>query len=104
MSLGPCARRVVRCTLVTWDGERHVGENWCANPQPVCPRGPDEGYEKCKTICRQLGHAEAVAVVVAGPEARGARAFLEGHTYACRECQEALFAAGVESLSLGAPR
>lgn len=102
--LGFCAKARIRCTLVTLEGEHIVGENWCRNPQETCPRLPGEGYEKCKLICDQVGHAEHVAVKLAGPKAQGARAFLEGHTYACMACQHALFGAGVESLSLGKPR
>lgn len=100
---GPCAKATVRCTLVTPEGEHIVGENECANPQAVCPRSPGEGYEKCVSICQQLGHAEVVAVAKAGSKARGARAYIEGHTYACMNCQHALFGAGVRSISVGAP-
>ena len=100
---GPCANATVRCTLITPSGERFVGENWCGNPQPACPRAPGEGYDKCKSICRQEGHAEAVAVRIAGEKARGAHAYLEGHTYACMDCQHTLFGAGVESLSVRRP-
>ncbi|WP_291732373.1 hypothetical protein [Leisingera sp. F5] len=84
-------------------GDYVVGENWCLNPQNSCPRLPREGYEKCASVCRQIGHAEAVAVRLAGEHAAGARAYLEGHTYACQSCQEALFGAGVESLSVSPP-
>lgn len=100
---GPCAKAVVRCTLITPDGERFVGENWCETPQAVCPRVPGEDYAKCRTICRQVGHAEQVAMILAGEKAVGARAYLEGHTYACMECQHAMFAAGVASFTVGKP-
>lgn len=99
-NFGPCAKRVVRCALVTPFGEEFVGENVCGNPQSVCPREEGEGYEKCKTICQQVGHAEEVAIMLAGNKADGAKAYLDGHTYYCRNCQEALFDAGVISLSL----
>ena len=102
--MGPCAKATIRCTLVTPDGDHIVGENWCLNPQSQCPREPGEGYEKCKTICRQLGHAEEMAVRIAGDLAEGAKAFLEGHTYACMDCQHALFGAGVVSLSVSPPQ
>jgi deoxycytidylate deaminase len=102
-NMGPCAKQTVRCTLVTPDGEHIPGENWCANPQPTCPRDPGEGYEKCRSVCAQEGHAEQVAVRLAGDRAKGARAYIEGHTYACMNCQHALFAAGVVSLSIGTP-
>lgn len=100
---GPCAKVTVRCTLVTPSGEQFVGENWCHNPQTVCPRAPGEGYEKCLSICLQEGHAEVVALRLAGPKALGARAYVEGHTHACRNCQEELFARGVRSLTIGEP-
>lgn len=77
------------------DGQTFIGENWCANPQPVCPREPGEDYTKCVTICQQEGHAESVAVRLAGELARGGYALLRGHSYACQSCQEKLFAAGV---------
>lgn len=95
MTLGPCAKTTVRCTLMLANGDHVIGENWCANPQPVCPRSPGEDYTKCKTICQQEGHAEQVAVRLAGSRAVGAIAILRGHTYACQACQEALFGAGV---------
>jgi hypothetical protein len=101
--IGPCVKTTVRCTLVTSSGDRIVGENWCHNPQSVCPRAPGEGYEKCVTVCGQEGHAETVALRVAGDKARGAHAYVEGHSYACRACQESLFGAGVAALTIGAP-
>jgi hypothetical protein len=102
--MGPCAKATVRCTLVLADGSHVVGENWCRNPQPVCPRAPGEDYAKCTTVCAQQGHAEVVAVALAGPgRCLGARAYLNGHTYACQACQERLFGAGVESLHVGRP-
>lgn len=99
--MGPCAKTVVTCTLVTRNGEQITGQNLCRNPQHTCPREPGEGYEKCKTICDQVGHAEVVALSLAGPKAAGARAYLLGHTYVCQQCQVALFSAGVNSISVG---
>lgn len=103
MAIGPCAKTTVRCTLVTPDGEKFVGTNYCENAQEKCPREPGEDYTKCTTICQQVGHAEVVAVQLAGDKAEGARAFIEGHTYACMNCQHALFGAGVRSVSVGTP-
>lgn len=100
--MGPCAKQRVFCDLHTTDGRVIRGENWCENPQPVCPREPGEDYTKCKTICRQEGHAEVVAVRLAGDAAKGSIAHLSGHTYACQNCQEALFGAGVEYLKVSA--
>lgn len=91
-----CAKTRVRVTLTHPDGRSWAGENWCRNPQPVCPR---EGYDKCKTICDQVGHAEEDALRVAGEHARGCTASLDGHTYYCMPCQHKLYAAGVVALA-----
>lgn len=99
--IGPCAKTTVKCEIVAPDGRRFVGTNYCNNAQISCPRFPNEGYKKCVEICQQEGHAEAVAVALAGASAKGATAYLTGHTYACQSCQEALFGAGVSFLSIG---
>lgn len=103
MKKGKCAKATIRCTLVTWKGHHIVGENWCENPQEICPREKGENYEKCKDICQQIGHAEKVAIMLAGNQAKGTRAYIDGHTYACMDCQHILFNAGVKSLSIGPP-
>jgi len=102
MTYGPCAKVTVTCTIVATNGERFVGTNRCANPQAVCPRVYGDDYTKCTTICQQEGHAEQVAVRLAGDKAVGARAYLEGHTYACMTCQHLMFGAGVISFGIGA--
>ena len=100
--LGQCAKQRVRCKLTLSNGKELWGENWCMNAQKECPRGPGEGYEKCKTICNQIGHAEQVAARWAEDyHLEGATATLYGHTYFCQTCQEALFAAGVQFLEVG---
>lgn len=99
--LGPCAKQRVRCEVVLPDGRKFTGENWCMSPQRVCPREPGEGYEKCKSICQQIGHAEQVVARFADEvDFTGATATLFGHTYFCQECQEMLFAAGVRFLEV----
>lgn len=95
---GPCAKATVTCTIVAATGERFVGTNWCETPQVRCPRQPGEGYEKCASVCNQRGHAEMDALEKAGALAYGSTATIEGHTYACQRCQEALFGAGVLNL------
>ena len=99
--IGPCVKATVKCTIVSQDGQIFVGTNYCNNAQSTCPRSVGEGYEKCKSVCNQDGHAEAVAVQLAGTAAIGAIAYLTGHTYACRDCQERLFNAGIKFLSVG---
>jgi deoxycytidylate deaminase len=98
--IGPCAKATVTCEIVAVDGQRFLGTNYCNNAQSICPREEGEGYEKCKSICDQVGHAEVVAVGLAGDNAKGATAYLSGHTYACQHCQESLFGAGVAFLSV----
>lgn len=98
---GPCAKTTVKCTIISPSGS-WTGTNACRNPQPTCPRGPGEGYEKCKSICDQIGHAEIVALQAAGESARGGVAWVE-YFYVCGSCQKALDEAGVR-VSIGAPR
>ncbi len=93
--IGPCAKRRVVCVITAIDGSVFIGENACANAQPVCPRGPGEGYEKCQSICGQAGHAEIEALKLAGEAARGATAELLGHYWICEPCGRALLEAGV---------
>ena len=93
-----CAKKRVQCVLIAKDGEVFIGENWCNEPQSECPRLPGEGYEKCKSICRQHSHAEVEAIELAGRKTRGAVAYLINHHHYCRDCQIALFDAGVSAL------
>jgi len=103
---GPCAKQTVRATIVTPSGMRFVGENDCLNPQTACPRADmktGEGYHLCVQVCKQTGHAEINALKAAGPAARGAVMYVEGHTYACEPCQLAALDAGIRFIVLGAP-
>lgn len=95
---GPCAKRVVTCVILSYDNIEFVGTNYCENPQEVCPREPGEGYEKCKSICKQVGHAEEVALKEAGKNAKYGIAYID-HEHYCRDCQHKLFDAGVLYLS-----
>jgi hypothetical protein len=104
---GPCAKRRVQCLIIPYGMAPIMGENDCANPQPVCPRLPGEGYEKCKTVCQQAGHAEIVALRKAqewteraGATLYKAKAYLRGHHYFCEECGKALRDAGVASMTV----
>ena len=98
-----CAKQRVICRIEAEDGGVATGENYCRNPQEVCPRigmKSGEGYHLCQEVCQQAGHAEQVAVMnLRGRQ--GVRATLEGHTYACEPCKEALRSAGVEVLRIG---
>lgn len=104
--IGPCTKQTVTATIVTPEGERFVGTNFVRNAQPVCPRADmptGVGYELCRTVCDQSGHAEPNAIAAAGEKARGATLYLEGHTYACEPCKAACAEAGVREIVIGAP-
>lgn len=100
---GPCAKRQVRCVIVTLDGVEHSGANNCRNSQVACPREPWEDYEKCRSICEQEGHAEIVALRIArqrGADLKGATAWVSGHHSVCSYCGEALKSAGLNMIVL----
>ena len=104
---GPCAKRRVQCVIVPFGMAPIMGENDCANPQPTCPRLPGEGYEKCKTICQQDGHAEIAALrraedwtARAGHSLHGAKAFIRGHYWMCEPCGAALKKAGIAGITI----
>lgn len=100
---GPCAKRRVQCMLHFPGLAPIIGENDCANPQQTCPRLPGEGYEKCKTICQQGGHAEMAALEKAEKwdlSVAGWKATLRGHHYFCEPCGLALKAAGIVRITV----
>lgn len=98
--MGPCAKRQVEARLYPLGGDKiFVGRNDCEHPQPVCPRAPDEDYEKCTTVCGQSGHAEIEALRAAGDtNLKGATLALTGHWRVCRECAEAIRDAGINTI------
>ena len=93
-----CAKVKVRCTIIAKEGRTFQGTNMCMNPQRVCPREPGEGYQKCKSVCHQIGHAEMVALENAGDAANGALAIVEKHRGVCTDCLSALKDAGVREI------
>lgn len=102
---GPCAKRRVQCLIYPIGMAPIYGENDCANPQTTCPRLPGEGYEKCKTVCQQDGHAELVALRKAklgdaGSSLWGASAHIRGHHWLCEPCGLALKEAGISKVIL----
>lgn len=101
--IGPCAKRRVICTIVTNGGETFRGENDCLNAQEVCPRKAGEGYEKCKTICQQTGHAEENALLKAGNKALNSTAILQGHYWICEKCGNAMRQAGIHQVIVRMP-
>jgi hypothetical protein len=70
-----CAKVRVTARLVTPDGRVFYGANDCRRPHHICPRitashGRDD-YRLCQDACQQPSHAERMAILAAGPWARG---------------------------------
>ncbi len=106
MGYGPCAKQTVTATLIAKDGETFVSTNYCREPQVTCPRADmptGQGYEKCINICKQDGHAEVNAVKLAGDKANLSKIYLQGHYYACDNCQSVAKNAGVQEIILQKP-
>lgn len=101
-----CVKQTVTATIVATNSRCYVATNHCLNPQTTCPRAglpTGQGYELCKSICQQPGHAEINALELAGSAAVGATMYLEGHTYACEPCKTAARNAGIREIIFGAP-
>lgn len=98
---GPCAKQTVTATLIAKNGGRYIGTNHCMNPQTVCPRAgmaTGQGYELCRSVCKQGAHAEVNAILLAGDAANGASLRLAGHTYACESCKSVAREYGVAGI------
>lgn len=104
---GPCAKQSVIAMVVCTNGQRFVSTNYTMRPQAVCPRAgmrTGEGYEMCRDICQQAGHAEVNALRLAGAAASGGTLYLSGHSYICESCQGAADAAGIaRTVLVGSP-
>jgi len=97
-----CAKKTVLAVIEDDHGlVLSWGSNDCLTPQPTCPREPGEGYEKCRDICHQIGHAEEMAIASLRPEHkhRAAHCRVLGIDRVCDNCQHALWAAGIHSFS-----
>lgn len=97
-----CAKVVVKATLTMPDGKVFVGENFCINPQEVCPRGPNEDYEKCRSICNQPMHAECNAIWSALATDYSKDDFTKAtmhvaHKRICHACQEIIDLYGIKA-------
>lgn len=60
-------------------------------------------YGPCKDICRQMGHAEAMAIndaIKNGFDSRGASLYLYGHWWCCQNCWQAMIKAGIKEVYL----
>lgn len=95
-----CKKHITTCLIITKDGLEFYGENHCLVEQLSCPRLDGEGYEKCKTVCFQIGHAEEVAVMFAlkaKANLVGATAII-GHERICDNCKNLLTYHGITDI------
>lgn len=98
-----CAKQVT-VAIIMKDGMYWIGTNSCEKPQNKCPRGKlpsGVGYEKCKNICKQTGHAEENALKAAGKNAKGGDLLLLGHYYICDNCKKLMEKAGIRRTYIG---
>lgn len=66
-----------------------------------CPTGT--GYEFCKDVCEQEGHAEVMAIRNAlsnHHDLKGASLYLDGHWWACQECWDNIIQSGISKVFL----
>jgi len=93
-----CAKITVFAKLLLISGEVFEGFNSCACPQKECPRDEDDGYEKCKKICKQTAHAEVNAINAAinqDLDVVGSTLIVYKHTNICNDCHNYANNAGV---------
>ena len=81
----------------------NIGElkTWCEREKLGCKTG--EGYEHCKTICKQFHHAERTAIhnaLSAGIDLQGASLYLSGHWWMCIPCWKWIIDSGITSVFL----
>ncbi len=78
-----------------------IGTNEIHEDITECPRKDmktGEGYELCKSVCKQNHHAEVDACLKAGDQAKGATLYLIGHTYCCDECTVVMERHGIKEV------
>ena len=73
-----------------------------------CPTGT--GYELCKSVCQQEGHAEVMAIRDAlkanlkankkNKNLKGASMYLDGHWWVCKPCWDEIIKAGISRVYL----
>lgn len=101
----PCLKQKTHCKIVRADGRTYEATNECSvDGLDVCPRvtagcPTGAGYELCGST-----HAEANAARLAAESADvPGEAYLTGHTWFCKDCQDALTAANVRTFHIVKP-
>ena len=98
----PCLKQQTKCRIVRADGRTYEATNECnVDGLEICPRviagcETGTGYELCGST-----HAEAnVAKLAAESSEIVGEAFLSGHTWICKQCQDALTAINVRTFHI----
>ena len=104
-TIGGCAKQPTAAVVVK-DG-KIIGHGTNAGIKvKECPRwGSPTGtnYGPCKDVCKQEGHAEAIAVKDAiknGFDTQGADLYLYGHWWCCQDCWRVMIKAGIKNVYL----
>lgn len=97
--MNACLKQTTRCVIIRTDGRRYEATNACdVDGLSTCPRvtagcPTGTGYELCGST-----HAEANAAALASDSAgTPGTAFLYGHSWLCKACQDALVAVNVRT-------
>lgn len=102
-----CAKQATGAVVVK--NRKIVGRGANAGKRvDICPRvtanyPTGTGYELCRSVCEQVGHAEVVAIHDAlshGEDLRGASLYLDGHWWACKPCWDEILKAGISRVYL----
>lgn len=98
----PCLKQKTRCVILRSDGTKYEATNLCrVDNLETCPRedlgcATGEGYALCGST-----HAEANAAKLAAETSKfKGEAFLYGHTWICKDCQDALTAVNVHTFHI----
>lgn len=98
----PCLKQLTLCIIRLHNGINVAATNSCkVGDVAECPRvtaGSETGTEY--ELCGPPIHAEAAAASLVPEDNVGGTAYLYGHTWACKDCQDALTAKGVRTLVL----
>lgn len=97
----PCPKQKTMCIIIRKDSRHYMAYNECSVDGDVCPRvtagcETGTGYELCGST-----HAEANAAKLAAESSDvPGHAFLFGHTWICKACQDALTAVNVRTFHI----
>lgn len=99
-----CKKQTVVAVIMKDNKLISTGTNEIHADVENCPRigmKAGDGYELCKTVCKQKYHAEEEACIRAGKNAKGSTLHLIGHTYCYDNCLKVMKIHGVKQVKIG---